>query len=139
MTVYRLSDDLGAINFNPFVDVLVVDATSMRSVHVEVSSLGAILGLLVSENNHEVFLKNTTLGELTTTNFINDFDGSKFIVGANNPGLAGDNGPNLIVGSDFDDKLYGLGGADHIFGGSGEDSIHGGRGNDTINGNTGHD
>src|SRR5262249_9144971 len=139
MTVYHLSDDLGAINFNPFADVLVVDAESMRGVDVHVGSFGAILGLWVSENNHEVFLKNTTLGELTTTNFVNDFDGSKFIVGANNPGLAGDNGANLIVGTAFDDQLYGLGGADHIFGGSGEDSIHGGRGNDIINGNAGQD
>src|SRR5579872_946550 len=68
MTVYHLSDDLGAINFNPAHDVLVVDDTSMRDVSVQAGSYGAATGLWIFESNHQVFLKNVVIGQLSTHN-----------------------------------------------------------------------
>src|SRR5262245_41978542 len=119
MTKYYLSDDLGAINFNPNVDILVIDDESMGEIRIEGGSLGAVQGLWIFEDDHEVFLKSVRIGQLTTKNFVNDYDHSKFIFGDNTTGLAGDGHANVLIGTAFGDKLWGAGGNDAIVGGAG--------------------
>jgi Ca2+-binding RTX toxin-like protein len=46
-------------------------------------------------------------------------------------------GGDVIIGSSFDNTIYGQDGNDDILGGGGNDLIYGGAGNDVINGNSG--
>jgi VCBS repeat-containing protein len=51
----------------------------------------------------------------------------------------GDNGNNIITGSEAADILNGLGGNDTLNGNGGDDTLNGGEGNDTLNGGAGND
>ncbi|MFE4699763.1 calcium-binding protein [Streptomyces sp. NPDC056738] len=67
---------------------------------------------------------------------------------AQDPGLYGDDGndviragagADLVYGGKGDDKLYGDGGNDTIYGNTGNDVLHGGTGTDTLSGGAGTD
>jgi hypothetical protein len=53
--------------------------------------------------------------------------------------LAGNSGPNDIVGTAADDDIRGLGGDDDLYGRAGNDTIRGGAGDDDIYGEEGND
>jgi Ca2+-binding RTX toxin-like protein len=48
--------------------------------------------------------------------------------------IVGDGNANTIVGSPWNDEIWGMGGDDKIDGGGGQDIIHGGAGDDKIRG-----
>ncbi|MGR3792582.1 M10 family metallopeptidase C-terminal domain-containing protein [Vannielia sp. SX4] len=53
--------------------------------------------------------------------------------------IEGDEGPNVLVGTEDDDEIYGFGGDDEIGGFGGDDIMDGGAGNDTMLGGFGTD
>ena len=60
---------------------------------------------------------------------------------SNGGAAAGDtyNSIENVVGTRFDDTIYGTAGANKLYGGGGDDSLYGGGGNDVINGGDGND
>ncbi len=90
----------------------------------------------------------------TATICIVDLGGTPIIIGGSHDGevyaglITEENGSDVIVGTDTDDKLYGgngadvicgLGGIDHIYGGNAQNTIYGGEGNDFLFGGNGKD
>ena len=131
-----------SIAFNPQADVLAVDNTAISASQLQIVSAGTnvTVSATVGGQLYQVTLQNVLLNQLTTTN-VQFFDGSQLLVGDNSPQLSSvpDDQAQTIVGTGFNDQVYGLGGADTIDGGVGSDLIYGNLGNDSITGTAGSD
>ena len=78
--------------------------------------------------------QNTVHAGWDTLNNINNVIGSTF-----DDTLYGNSGNNVLSGGQGNDELHGGQGSDTLFGGSGNDTIYGGAGNDAIIGGAGDD
>lgn len=68
------------------------------------------------------------------------FDSIENLTGSNfDDSIYGSGGANYLRGGGGKDTIYGLAGNDHIWGDSGNDTLEGGSGDDTIDGGTGND
>src|SRR5688572_27534750 len=143
MATYQFSAlaDGQAISFDPTVDRLNFDQTSIAAGDLTFIAEGADLRILVKSGpvaGKDVVLVSTGDTEVTRTN-VTFADGSLLLVGDNAPTNVSDHAGNALVGGAGRDLVMGLGGNDTLSGGDGNDSLVGGTGNDTINGNNGND
>src|SRR5881394_1855163 len=138
MAVYQFSAlaDGQAISFNPAVDQLNFDQTTISAAAVTIATEGSNLRL--TTGGKSVVLDNIAITQLAGTN-VTFANGSLLLVGDNNAGIANDHNANTLTGGAGADQIQGLGGNDSINGGSGNDWISGGSGNDTLTGSGGQD
>ena len=152
MATYRFSTlaDGQSVSFNPTADVLSFDQAAIGAADVNVTAEGGHLRITVvsgSAAGKDILLLNTAPTRISTGN-VQFADGSRLVIGDNNPGTTNDNLSNTLWGNSGRDHLLGLGGNDtlsglvgndRLDGGDGNDSIAGGDGNDTLNGGAGGD
>ena len=138
MAVYQFSALANgqAISFNPAVDRLNFDQTTITAAAVTIAIEGASLRLTTAGKS--IVLSNTAIAQLAGSN-VTFANGSLLLVGDNNVGTAADAASNTIFGGSQADLVMGLGGNDSLNGGSGNDSLAGGTGNDTLTGSGGQD
>ena len=128
------------IAFNPAIDVLLFDNTSLSANNVVYSVNNGVVSL--TANFADGSAKTVTLGgavltDLASTNLV-FANGSAFVMGDDAAGSAGDANANTINGSAQSDQLHGLGGNDTINAGAGEmDWVFGGAGVDVLDGGAG--
>src|SRR5689334_1818811 len=134
----------GSYAFNPNVDVLVFNDSSISAADVDTYSSSGIVDIIFSYGGKTVTLQ-TSSHTVTTTN-VTFANGSQLIIGDNTTATVNDNAANTINGGSGNDLLLGAGGSDSISGGAGNDVFQiahdystGAYGNDTLNGGTGQD
>lgn len=82
-------------------------------------------------------IKNTSFSDiLLRTTGIDHFQDDAFI--AHNR-IGGDNGRDILWGTDAHDLMIGSGGRDRLYGEDGDDDLYGGKGEDRLDGGTGRD
>lgn len=125
MAVYQFSalSDGQAITFNPNVDRLNFDQSSIAAADIRLTIVGTSLRIdIVSgpQAGKDITLQNTSQFALTTTN-VTFANGSRLLLGDNTTGTTADNSANSLTGTAGNDQLNGFGGADTLNGGLGND------------------
>lgn len=126
-----------AAGFNPGSEC---QSTGVRSVQCRAAGVSEIR-ISAGDGNDRVLLETSTFSRVTGGTG-NDRLTSNHI--ASSARLSGNDGDDVIIGSDFD-SLFGQNGNDVLSngrlltGGAGNDTLFGGIGNDTMNGNSGVD
>jgi serralysin len=138
VAVYQFSalSDGQAISFDPTVDRLNFDQTTISAAAVSIATEGANLRL--TTGGKSVVLNSTAITQLAAAN-VSFANGSLLLIGDNNAGTVNDHAANTLLGGAGADQIQGLGGNDSINGGSGNDWIAGSSGNDTLTGSGGQD
>ena len=122
-------------NFDPAVDVLVVDTVDPTGLRMVVGD-GA---LILYVNNKSLTVPNTTLAGIPATGGWLQFKaGGVMLVGDGTADMLADDGDNdmTMLATFKNDHIRGLGGADTIDAGKGADLVYGNAGDDYITGTT---
>ena len=143
MAVYQFSAlaDGQSVAFNPTADVLRFDQSAIGAADIRITAEGSHLRVSVASGTFvgkDILLLNTAPTRLSTgnTQFV---DGSRLVVGDNNPATTNDGLANTLWGNSGRDHLAGLGGNDTLSGLVGNDRLDGGDGNDSLAGGDGID
>jgi hypothetical protein len=105
-------------------------------IKINADSTGSAVFLSLAYENNNAFFLNTLTGLLLSIpkSLFDEIDENGVL-----PSSLGNSGNNTLIGTDFDDRLYGFGGNDSLIGGNGNDWLFGGIGNDTLIGGAGDD
>src|SRR5258706_1360564 len=133
MAVYQFSalSDGQAISFNPTVDRLNFDQTSIAAGDLTLIQEGGDLRVLVKSGpvaGKDIVLASTDSTEIATSNFT-FADGSLALVGDNSPVNTNHHGASITTDGSGRDLLMGLGGNDTLNGGERNDRLMGFLGN----------